>query len=206
MIHKLSQCYVDEIVDYSGNTAFLAYLCVLINHMSKYTNPEIISDIQNGKEEVLFYVSRKFFQPSRRWLRRKGVPDDKTPQIFVTVLLQLFRDIQQQRLSIHVDFESYLFNSLEEYFKLEKSKNKKQRYVLGTVYSDKQKDAVSLCVEIQDEEIRKLLYSRYAEKLSFEQIAVRFDYSNPVIAQFEVNKAMSRLEGIVRIRLNIEQN
>ncbi len=174
--------------------------------MSRYTNPEIITDIQNGKEEVLFYVSRKFFQPSRRWLRRKGVPDDKTPQIFVTVLLQLFRDIQQQRLSIHVDFESYLFNSLEEYFKQERSKSKKQRYVLGTVYSDKQKDAVSLCVEIQDEEIRKLLYSRYAEKLSFEQIAVRYDYSNPVIAQFEVNKAMSRLEGIVRIRLNIEQN
>ena len=57
--------------------------------MSRYTNPEIISDIQNGKEEVLFYVSRKFFQPARRWLRRKGVPDDKTPEIFVTVLFQL---------------------------------------------------------------------------------------------------------------------
>jgi hypothetical protein len=174
--------------------------------MSSYTNPEIISDIQNGKEEVLFYVSRKFFQPARRWLRRKGVPDDKTPEIFVTVLLQLFRDIQQQHLSIHVDFESYLFNSLEEFFKQEKAKGRKQRFILGPVYSDKQKDAVSLCVEIQDDNSRKLLYSRYAEKLSFEQIAVRFDYSNPVIAQFEVNKALNRLEGMVRLRLNIDQN
>ena len=174
--------------------------------MTRYTNPEIISDIQNGKEEVLFYVSRKFFQPARRWLRRKGVPDDKTPQIFVTVLLQLFREIQQQHLSLHVDFESYLFNSLEEYFKQEKTKNKKQRYNLEPLYSDSQKEAVALCVEIQDIDTRKLLFSRYAEKLTFEQIASRFDFSNPVIAQFEVNKAMNRLEGIVRIQLNIDQN
>lgn len=174
--------------------------------MSKYSNPEIITDIQNGKEEVLFYVSKKFFQPSRRWLRRKGVPDDKTPEIFVSVLLQLFREIQQQHLSIHVEFESYLQNSLEEYLKQEKTKSKKQRYILEPIYSDQQKMAVSKCVEIQDDDIRKLLFSRYAEKLSFEQIAVRFDFSNPVIAQFEVNKAMNRLEDMVRLRLNLDQN
>ncbi len=173
--------------------------------MSRYTNPEIISDIQNGKEEVLFYISRKFFQPARRWLRRKGVPDEKTPQIFVTVLLQLFREIQQQHLSIHVDFESYLFNSLEEFFKQEKAKKKNQRYQQEFEFSDQQKKAVSMCVAIQDEEIRKLLFSRYAERLSFEQIAVRFNFSNPVIAQFEINKAMNRLEDIVRIQLNLDQ-
>ena len=174
--------------------------------MSSYTNPEIISDIQNGKEEALFYVSKKFFQPARRWLRRKGVPDDKTPEIFVSVLVQLFREIQQQHLSIHVDFESYLFNSLEEFFIQEKAKDRKQRYVLGPIYSDLQKEAVSLCVQIQDEDEKKLLFCRYAEKLNFEQIAVRFEFSNPVIAQFEVNKALNRLEGMVRIRLNIDQN
>ena len=174
--------------------------------MSRYTNPEIISDIQNGKEEILFYISRKFFQPARRWLRRKGVPDDKTPQIFVSVLLQLFREIQQQKLSIHVDFESYLFNSLEDFFLQEKAKKKNQRYQLGPLFSDQQKDAVSMCVKIQDEDTRKLLFSRYAEKLSYEQIAVRFEYSNPVIAQFEINKAMNRLEDMSRIHLNLDQN
>ncbi|MBP6334577.1 MAG: hypothetical protein KA444_03820 [Bacteroidia bacterium] len=174
--------------------------------MARYSNPEIISDIQNGKEEVLFYVSQKFFQPARRWLRRKGVPDDKTPQIFISVLVTLFREIQQQHLSIHIDFESYLFNSLEEFFKQEKTKSKHSRYIQSTVYSDSQKEAVAKCVEIQDDDDRKILFSRYAEKLSFEQIAVRFNYSNPVIAEFEVNKAINRLDAIVRIRLNIEQN
>ncbi len=174
--------------------------------MSRYSNPEIISDIQNGKEEVLFYICRKFFQPARRWLRRKGVPDDKTPQIFISVLLQIFREIQQQHLSVHVDFESYLYNSLEEFFKEEKLKSKQSRYRIGPVYSDNQKEAVALCVEIQEDDTRKLLFSRYAEKLSFEQIAVRFEYSNPVIAQYEVNKAIIRLEGMVRIRLNLQKN
>ena len=60
-----------------------------------------------------------------------------------------------------------------------------------------------MCVAIQDDDTRKLLFARYAERLSFEQIAVRFAYSNPVIAQFEINKAMNRLEDIVRIQLNL---
>jgi DNA-directed RNA polymerase specialized sigma24 family protein len=174
--------------------------------MPRYSNPEIISAIHNGNEEVLFYVSRKFFQPARRWLRRKGVPDEKTPEIFISILLKVFREIQQQRLSVHIDFESFLFNSLDDHFRQEKTKGRDERFKTESSFSDENKEIVAQCVSILDEENRKLLFSRYAEKLSFEQIAVRFNYSNPVIAQFEVNKAMNRLEAISRIQLNIESN
>jgi len=54
--------------------------------------------------------------------------------------------------------------------------------------------------------LRNLITARYAERLSFEKIAQRFDYSNPVIAQHELKKAMSQLEGIVKLRLNITLN
>jgi len=172
--------------------------------MPRYSNPEIISAIHNGNEEVLFYVSWKFFQPARRWLRRKGVPDEKTPEIFISILLKVFREIQQQRLSVHIDFESFLFNSLDDHFRQERTKGREERFKTESSFSDENKEIVAQCVSILDEENRKLLFSRYAEKLSFEQIAVRFNYSNPVIAQFEVNKAMNRLEAISRIQLNIE--
>jgi len=74
------------------------------------------------------------------------------------------------------------------------------------VYTDNQKEIVSDCVSIMDPDSRRLLAARYAEKLSYEQIAARYEYSNPVIAQFEVNKAMTQLEGIARARLNISSN
>lgn len=77
---------------------------------------------------------------------------------------------------------------------------------MSPVFSDQQRDIVAGCVNLMEVDNRRLLAARYAENLSYEQIAVRFEYSNPVIAQFEVNKAMNQLEGIARARLNISSN
>ncbi len=46
-----------------------------------------------------------------------------------------------------------------------------------------------------------LLTARYAENLNFEQLASRFQFSNPVIAQTEVEKAGSLMERILSARL-----
>lgn len=171
----------------------------MISHKS---NEELITSIRNGKEESLFALSKRFFQSSRRWLRRKGISDSATPAIFAKVLVKMFRDIQQNRLSSHVDLDKYIFNMLNEHLSKEKEsrKFKQQKAILPS--SEIEREVVASCFTILDEQSKKLLSARYTEKLTFEEIAVRFDFSNPVIAEFEIHKALNQFRQISQARLN----
>lgn len=167
--------------------------------MARYSNQQIFNHILNGEEEILFYLTKKYYNSSRRWLHRNGCIDSDTPAIFSKVLINVYDDIQRNNISQNVDFEIFFYNSLREFFKNIKSENNHEP-------ESSEKEIVSSCFLILDEFYRKILSARYSEKLSFEQIAVRFKFSNPVIAQFEFNKAFSQYEKISKARLNISLN
>ena len=167
--------------------------------MNRYSNQELIGAILNGEEDILFYVAKKFFHSSRRWLIRNGCRDSETPAIFSRVVVNVCREIQQNKLSSNVDFEYFFNNSLHDYFKNNKDYKKSEQ----DLFLSKEKDVISSCFSILDDSSRKILAARYAEKLSFEQISSRFNFSNPVIAQFECNKAFNQFEKITRVRLNV---
>ena len=171
----------------------------MISHKS---NEEVINSIRNGKEETLFALSKKYFQSSRRWLRRKGISDTATPAIFAKVLVKMFRDIQQNRLSTHVDLDKYIYNLLNEHLSKEKESRKFKRQPAILPASEIERDAAASCFTILDEQSKKLLSARYTEKLTFEEIAVRFEFSNPVIAEFAVHKSLNQFRQIAQARLN----
>lgn len=156
----------------------------------------------NGNEETLFSLSKKYFQSSRRWLRRNGISDAATPGIFAKVLVLVYRDIQHKRLNTHVDIDKYIFNTLNEHLNKVKENQKFQRKNGIQPSTDLEVDAVSSCFTILDGQSKKLLSLRYTEKLSFEEIASRFEFSNPVIAEFEVHKALNQFRQISQARLN----
>lgn len=174
--------------------------------MSRYNNKQLITEIQNGNEDVLAYLAGKYFPHARRVLRIKGVKDSSTPGIFSTVLIKVWFNILHHKFSPSIEFETFFFNSLNEYVQELKDKKRKNKLKSDDLYSDQQKEVVAQCVSILDENARNLVYAHFAEHLSFEKIATRYQYSNAVIAQHEVHKAMSQLEGIVKLRLNISLN
>lgn len=167
--------------------------------MASFTNQQVIYSIQNGEEEILFYLTKKYYNSSRRLLRRIGCRDSETPAVFGRVLVNVFSEIQRNNISTNVDFEQFFYNSLREYFKTLKTENPKER----ELNTSEEKEIIRSCFSILDETSRKILAARFSEKLSFEQIAARMDFSNPVIAQFEFNKAFSQFEKISRARLNV---
>jgi hypothetical protein len=167
--------------------------------MPHLNNKHLIASIQNGEEDVLFYLSDKYFQSARRWLRRNGCRDSDTPSLFSNILVKIYREIQENKISPHVDFESFFFNSLQGYA-LELKPKSENNFGIS---QDNNKDIIESCYSILDETSRKILSERFVEKLSFEQIAARHNFSNPVIAQFEFDKAFFQFERITRARLNI---
>lgn len=169
--------------------------------MPRLSNQEIITSLQNGDEQVLFYLSKKYYQSARKWLRRQGCRDVDTPAIFSSILVKVCREIQRNNLSKNVDFEIFLFNSIRDHLNFMKADRNNHRSLLP-----EEMEIISSCFGILDEISRKILATRYCENLSFEQIAVRMDYSNPVIAHFEFNKAFASYENIVRARLNVAAN
>ncbi len=174
--------------------------------MSRYNNKQLITEIQNGNEESLVYLADKYFQSARRVMRLKGIKDTDTPDIFSTVLVKVWLSILHHKLPSSIEFETFFFNSLEEYIVETKERRRNNQLKSAIVFSDQQKSVVAQCVSILDENAKDLVYARYGDHLSFEKIAERFNYSNAVIAQHEVGKAMNQLEGIVKLRLNISLN
>ena len=174
--------------------------------MSRYSNKELITEIRNGNEDVLVYLAGKYFRHAGRIMRMKGIKDSSTPGIFSTVLVKVWLDVQHHTFPPSIEFETFFLNSLQDYITDLKEKKRDNQLKSTDLFSTQQKEVVAQCVSILDENAKNLVQAHYAEQLSFEKIAVRFNYSNAVIAQHEVNRAMSQLEGIVKLRLNISMN
>lgn len=170
--------------------------------MKRYSKREILREIINGNEEILVYLTRKYFSASRRLLRIRGFRDELTPEIFSEVLALSYSNLRLLRMD-HVDFETYFFNCLNEEIRSRKESGRRMEI------SDTPNQSVGItaqCVSILDEQAQNLLFSRVAENLSYERIAEKFQFSNAIIAQYEVNKAYEQLEGIVKLRMNILHN
>ena len=167
------------------------------------SNEELILSIKNGEEKALQVLKKKYFESSRRWMRRSGIKDSHTPIMFSKVIVSVYRDVQHGKVNVHVDLEKYIFNSLNEFLRKEKESQKVQRREGLKDGTDTERKAVAACYSILDPNSKQLLCTRYVEKLSFEEIASRFEFSNPVIAQFEVNKAFHQLQQLAIARLNL---
>jgi flagellar biosynthesis/type III secretory pathway chaperone len=174
--------------------------------MSRFNNRQIIDGIQNGNEEILVYLIERYFQQLRRYLRMKGVQDTLTPVFFSNALAISLMEIQQHAFPSGFEFEPFFLNHLKELIDQEKNIIKDNHLKRFDLISEEKKSVVAQCVAILDEQSKKLVQAYYAEGLSYEAIAVKFNYSNPVIAQHEVIKAMNQLEGIVMLRLYISLN
>ena len=167
--------------------------------MKRYSEREVISEINNGNREILVYLSHKYFPTSRRLLRVRGFRDELTPDIFSEVLVTVYLKLQQQQFE-YVDFESYFLHALNDYIKVLKERGPNPRNT-----GNGPADIASQCVSILDEQSQQLLFSRVSGKMSYENIQDKFQFSNAVIAQYEVNKAFNQLEGIVKLRLNFPE-
>ncbi|MCX6291896.1 MAG: hypothetical protein NT126_09055 [Bacteroidetes bacterium] len=174
--------------------------------MSRYSNKQLITEIRNGNEDVLDFLATKYFSHARRVIRLKGIKDSTAPELFSIVLVKAWFDVLFHKLPANIDFEAFFYSSLEDYIRELKDRKKNNSLKSDSLFSNHQKEVVAQCVFILDEQAKKLVHAHYGEKLSFEKIASRFNYSNAVIAQHEVNKAMNQLEGIVKLRLNISAN
>lgn len=166
--------------------------------MARFSDKEVLQGLKNGSTEILFYLSKRFFQSSRRWLRTKGIRDTDTPGLFADALIRMMRDVQRKSIPGQVQPGTYLFNVL-------KSQLQDHKLMRASDEHEQQQEVklqrVAACFSILDTDSQQLLTAYYADRMNFEEIAARFDFSNPVIAEFEVNKAMRQLETLAQARL-----
>jgi hypothetical protein len=167
------------------------------------TGKRILSEIKDGNDNAVERAAKSYFPVARKLLRMKGVRDDQTPHFFANSFVRILSELRKNKISEHSDFSSLLNNYL-----IREAAAAKTSPVSGTGVNMEtiQTDVVAQCTAILDDDSRKLLFLRFAERKSYEEIAVIFNFSNPVIAQFETEKAYRQLEGIVKVRFNMSQN
>lgn len=165
--------------------------------MSRIKEQSVIDELKNGSTDILLYLTQQYFQSSRRWLRSKGVRDADTPQLFSKAVINLMRELQAKKPSAPVDMEKYIFTKINEAlsaYKVKTTEGDERMQISGI-------QLTARCFAALDDDARKLLSAYYADNLTFEELAVRFEFSNPVIAEFEVNRQMKKLEGIVKVAM-----
>ena len=130
-------------------------------------------------------------------LRVRGIHDELTPVIFAETLANVFSELRY-RGNDKIDFDSYFLNALDESAKAILAKTKAGEHSA----SDEPVQVAAKCVSILDPKAQQLLYAKVAGQYSYERIRDEFNFSNSVIAQYEVTKVMDQLEGIVKLRMN----
>jgi len=171
--------------------------------MSLTANKRLIAEFKVGNDEVISEAARKFFPSARKFLRMKGVRDELTPKVFADSLVTVLSEIRRNKVSELADFTGLLNTALGREAEALKSAG---RSAPEEIPEDTNAAVAAQCVAVLDAPSQQLLFLRYAERKSFEEIAAILNYSNPVIAQFEVDKAYRQLEGIVKVRFNMSAN
>jgi DNA-directed RNA polymerase specialized sigma24 family protein len=184
-------------------TFFFFYLC---DSMNSNKNRKLVDEIKNGSDDVLVYLAANYFKAAQKVIRSRGFRDSASPEIFTDVLIKVWLAVRQPEVPSNIEFDTFFFNSLNDYLAEQKKKKKNKLIDPAELMKKQQAEIVARCVLIMDEDLIRLLTARYAEQLSFEKIAQRFNYNNAVIAQHELNKAVHQLEGIVKLRMNNSLN
>ncbi|MFM2207136.1 MAG: hypothetical protein RL213_1111 [Bacteroidota bacterium] len=166
--------------------------------MSRYSDQELRYGLRNGSREILFYLGSRYFQTSRRWLRSKGFRDADTPSIFAEAVVRMLRELQQKQLPGHLEVREFLANVLRNYVR---DLKRTAAADPATEATEERIEAAARCFSILDEDRRRLLSGRYADRLNFEQLAERIGFGNAVIAEAELYKALDNLEHILQARL-----
>ncbi|MFM2135516.1 MAG: hypothetical protein RL021_916 [Bacteroidota bacterium] len=168
--------------------------------MLRYSSEEIRFGLKNGSREVLFYLARRFFQTSRRWLRTKGFRDADTPMIFSDALVRLMRETQHKQFPSHTDIRELFSNVLRNYVR---ELRQETAHANETDAESERLEVIARCFTIMDGFQQQLLSGHYADRINFEELASRCGYGTAVIAEAELDKAFFMLEQVVDARLTL---
>src|SRR5262245_44734822 len=115
--------------------------------MARLSNKDLIGKISNGEDEILVYLTEKYFASSRRIIRSKGIKDELTPAVFSDAMSRAWIGVSRHRFTGHVEFETYFYNTLQESiaeFKRRLKYNSKD----STESSEERRLVASQCVDI----------------------------------------------------------
>jgi DNA-directed RNA polymerase specialized sigma24 family protein len=161
-------------------------------------NSHLVQELRDSSADALGRLCKRYFQSSRRWLRRQGVKDSDTPGLFADIVLDLTRFIQEKKVTGPIDFEHLLRESTMDRLKRYKDL---RRSASSNHPEDETVEAAVRCFSALDESHQRLLEAHYVEGANFEEVARRFGFGNASIAEFEIDRAMNLLEGLVKVSI-----
>ena len=168
--------------------------------MALLTNSHIFEGILHDDTGIVSAAAKKYFPTSRKFLRMRGVRDGATPEAYARAFSGVISEIRAGRISELADFGSVLHQAMiREVVKIREGNGEN----MAGGYSVSP-DVVAQCLTVLDEDIQRLLMLRFAERKSYEEIATACNFSNPVIAEFEVERAYQQLRRMVNVRFNLD--
>ncbi len=175
-----------------------------MNTKNNYTDEYLIAGIKSDDEAIMEYVYRQYYPMVAHLVKNNRGNDTDAEDLYQEGLLVVFQKI---RAGEEIRFlKAYIYSVCRlKWLNLLRYKRRHAEQFIDNYeaievsFDDDEKEAVPYEGALQqalaqlDETCRQLLLAFYFEKLSMEDIATRFQYSQANTAKSKKNKCMDRI-------------
>lgn len=171
----------------------------------KYTDKEIIADIESYSEEInnraLRHLYREYYQMALKFVKyNKGTTED-AGDVFQEALIAFFENIKNKKFRGASSIKTYLYATIRNnwFAKLKKAKETQSIENLNIkdeVVTDNTQDINNILSELMNqigESCKRILQFYYYENLSMRDIMKKMDFSSEQSAKTQKYKCMQKL-------------
>ncbi|WP_299432717.1 sigma-70 family RNA polymerase sigma factor [uncultured Aquimarina sp.] len=178
--------------------------------MQKLGNDHYLEGLLSGDESVIDLIYKKNFQSILSFIKKNNGTYEDAEEIFQDALFQLIVRLKIRKFEITSSFEGYIFTVCKNLWRKELNKRKKRVRNEGAIELVVKENKHSSFIleqerwELFEEKINQLsdncikLLKDYFNKVSYDIIVERFNYSSQNVAFQRVFKCKKRLAELIK--------
>lgn len=178
--------------------------------MSLLSNQEYLDGLLSGDQSVILSIYDRIFSKVRYFILKNNGSQEECEEIFQEALYQLTIKLRNSDIEIKSSFEAYFFTICKNLWR--KALNSKKRWVRNddVIALTREEDTIAESYEKEErwnlfeEKIQELsencreLLKDYFQKVSYDEIVRKFNYSSENVAFQRMFKCKKRLKDLIK--------
>ena len=185
------------------------------------TDSDFIEGLRSGNNQVLAALYRKYYNNVLKFIVNNSGSEEAARDIYQETVIVLYENVQRPGFELTCQLNTYIYSVAKRLW-LKQLKKNGRTYLLKeeeeseladvtkdlTDYLQKEKDMEQMTLSLQNlgEPCQTLITDFYLKRLSMEEIAEKFGYTNADNAKNQKYKCLQRLKKYFFERNNIVQD
>lgn len=185
----------------------------------QYTDAEFVGGLRSGDSEILNALYKKYYNIVLKLIVNNSGTEEAAQDIYQETIIVLYENVQKPEFELHCQLQTYLYSIAKRLWLKQLKKNGRtflfkeddENEVVDVasdlgVYQEKEMeiDKMNKSLAALGEPCQTLITDFYVQRLSMEDIAEKFGYTNADNAKNQKYKCLQRLKKYFFERTTIE--